>query len=142
MKIFLTPILLIYTLLACGQTPEAEVLLANAQIDEGVAKKDIKKLELLYADDFVFTHGTGFVEGKSSWLKNVESPDVRFTSRQQDSTKAEMHNDVAILIGRLDIKRQQKQQTTQYGLWYVRVFVLRSGRWQLISHLTTKEWHY
>jgi ketosteroid isomerase-like protein len=125
-----------------AQSVEEEVLLANAQIDEGVVKKDIKKLEQLYAADFVFTHGTGFVEGKSSWLKNIQNQDMRFVSRQQDSTKAEMHGDVAILIGRLDIVREQKQQITKYGLWYVRVFVRKSNRWQLISHRTTKEWHY
>ena len=113
----------------CAQTPEKAVLLANAQIDEGVVKKDIQKLELLYADDFVFTHGTGFVEGKASWLKNIQNPEVQFVSRQQDSTKAEMHGDVAILIGRLDIVRQQKQSQTKYGIWYVRVFVWRKGGW-------------
>jgi ketosteroid isomerase-like protein len=133
--------LLIFSISIYAQSPEKDVLLANAQIDEGVVKKDIQKLELLYGDDFVFTHGTGFVEGKASWLKNVQNPEVQFISRAQDSTKAEMHGDVAILIGRLDIVREQKQIQTKYGIWYVRVFVWRKGRWQLISHRTTKEWH-
>lgn len=140
-KVVVMTITLLFTISACAQTTEKEVLLANAQIDEGVVKKDMKRLELLYADDFVFTHGTGFVEGKESWLKDVQNPEKRFISRQQDSTKAEMHGDVAILIGRLDIVREQKKTQTKYGIWYVRVFVWRKGQWQLISHRTTKEWH-
>lgn len=124
-----------------AQKADADVLAANAQIDAGVVKKNIKDLEKLYADDFVFTHGTGFVEGKVSWLKNVQDPEVLFLSRKQDSTQVEMHGDVALVVGRIDIERQQKEQLFKYGIWYVRVFVRRSGRWQLISHRTTKEWH-
>jgi ketosteroid isomerase-like protein len=124
-----------------AQTPDVEVLTANAQIDAGVVNKDIPALEKLYADDFVFTHGTGLVDSKASWLKNIQNPEVTFKSRVQDSTKAEMHGDVAIVIGRLDIVREQKQQTFKYGIWYVRVFVRRDNRWQCISHRTTKEWH-
>jgi ketosteroid isomerase-like protein len=140
MKYFLL-ILTVINAHCIAQTPDANVLAANASIDAGVVKKDIDSLEKLYADDFVFTHGTGLVDSKSSWLKNIQNPDVLFKSRVQDSTKAEMHGDVAIVIGRLDIVREQKQQTFQYGIWYVRVFVRKDNRWQCISHRTTKEWH-
>jgi ketosteroid isomerase-like protein len=126
---------------AFAQKTDADVLRANASIDAGVVTKDMAALQKLYADDFVFTHGTGLVEGKASWLKNVQSPDVQFKQRKQDSTQVEMHNDVAIVIGRLDIVREQKHQTATYGIWYVRVFVWRAKRWQLISHRTTREWH-
>lgn len=76
-KTVVTSFALLLAFSICAQTPEKAVLLANAQIDEGVVKKDIQKLELLYADDFVFTHGTGFVEGKASWLKNIQNPEVQ-----------------------------------------------------------------
>ena len=141
MKNILLVVFLIWICRVHAQSRESEVISANAQIDEGVVKKDIKKLEKLYADDFVFTHGTGLVDSKSSWLKNIQSPDIRYVSRKQDSTKVEMHGEVAIVIGRLDIVREQKQEVFKYGIWYVRVFARRSGNWQLISHRTTKEWH-
>jgi ketosteroid isomerase-like protein len=137
-------IIILFSLLSnvmLAQKTDADVLRANASIDAGVVSKNIAALQKLYADDFVFTHGTGLVEGKASWLKNVQSPDVQFKQRKQDSTQVEMHGDVAIVIGRLDIVREQKQQTANYGIWYVRVFVWRAKRWQLISHRTTKEWH-
>lgn len=126
---------------AFAQTPDAAVLEANARIDAGVVKKDINSLEKLYADDFVFTHGTGLVDSKASWLKNIQNPEVLFLARKQDSTKVEMHGDVAIVIGRLDIEREQNKHTSKYGIWYVRVFARKDSRWQLISHRTTKEWH-
>lgn len=140
MKYFLLVIAI--TAVPCfAQTADTEVLAANAQIDAGVVAKDIDVLKKLYADDFVFTHGTGLVDSKASWLKNIQNPEVLFKSRVQDSTKVEMHNDVAIVVGRIDIVREQKQQTFKYGIWYVRVFIQKDNRWQCISHRTTKEWH-
>lgn len=141
MKILFLAALLTLNISCLAQTPDADVLAANAQIDAGVVKKDIAALEKLYADDFVFTHGGGLVDSKASWIKNIQKPDVQFKSRVQDSTKAEMHGNVAIIFGRLDIVREQKLETFKYGLWYVRVFVKKNNRWQCISHRTTKEWH-
>lgn len=123
-----------------AQKPDTDVLAANAQIDAAVVRKNIKALEKLYADDFVFTHGTGHVDDKTSWLKDIQNPDVIFWLRKQDSTKVEMHGDVAIVTGRLDIEREYNKERNKYGIWYVRVFVQKESRWQCISHRTTKQW--
>jgi hypothetical protein len=40
----------------------------NKRIEEAVVSKDLTSLEALYADEFVFTHGTGLVQTKSQWL--------------------------------------------------------------------------
>jgi ketosteroid isomerase-like protein len=114
----------------------------NRSIDEAVVKKDVNKLQQLYADDFVFTHGTGFVEGKTSWIKDVENPTKKFTSRVHDSTLVELHDNVAIVTGSLAITRSDADKRVRYGIRYVRVFSLRSKGWQLISHRTVKEWHF
>ena len=114
----------------------------NRSIDEAVVKKDADKLKQLYADDFVFTHGTGYVEGKSSWLKDVENPSKKFTSRVHDSTLVELHDNVAIVTGSLAITRSDADKLVRYGIRYVRVFALRNKNWQLLSHRTVKEWHF
>ena len=69
LTIFLVSVFISFGVLA--QSASERLLSINAQIDEAVVKKDTKKLARLYADDFVFTHGTGLVEGKTSWIKNV-----------------------------------------------------------------------
>jgi ketosteroid isomerase-like protein len=140
MKISFLVALLALNIGCLAQTPDADVLTANAQIDAGVVRKNIKALEKLYADDFVFTHGTGHVDNKTSWLKGVQNPEVLYLSRKQDSTKVEMHGNVAIVVGRLDIEREQNEKVSKYGIWYVRVFVRKADQWQLISHRTTKQW--
>lgn len=145
MKVLLTCLVLLHSA-GCiyAQTSETQktVDTINRSIDDAVVKKDISKLKQLYADDFVFTHGTGYVEGKGSWIKDVENPSRKFTSRVHDSTLVELHDNVAIVTGSLAITRSDADALVRYGIRYVRVFTLRNKSWQLISHRTVKEWHF
>lgn len=115
----------------------------NRELDHAVVKKDAAFLKKHYGEDFVFTHGTGQIDSKKSWVNHIQTmkaPD-RFASREHDSTHVELHGDIAIVTGKLTVVRETKDESRKYALWYVRVFALRKKVWQLISHRTTKEWH-
>jgi hypothetical protein len=121
---------------------KTKILLANKLIDEGVVKKNLVSLDTLYAKDFIFTHGTGLVDSKKSWLENVAKKEQVFISRVQDSTTVELHPDFALVTGKVSISRKDNDKAINYGIWYVRIFAPRGKFWQLVSHRTTKEWHY
>ncbi len=141
-KNLLLPMILLVSLTkVVAQTGEEELLKLNAAIELAVVHKNIGLLQEAYAEDFVFTHGTGFVEGKNSWIKNVSNPEVQFVSRKQDSTTVELHEGVALVTGKVDITRKNKESEAVYGIWYIRIYQKKENRWQMISHRTTKEWH-
>ena len=112
----------------------------NERIEEAVVSKDLASLDALYADDFMFTHGTGLVQTKRQWLDALRSDETRFLSRQLDSTSIELHPEIAIVTGRLLVCRQSEAGEVRYGLQYVRVYSMKTGLWQLISHYTTAQW--
>lgn len=118
------------------------VLKVNQDIDDAVVEKNIEILRKHYATDFVFTHGTGTVDSKTSWIEAVARPQTNFASRKHDSTAVEIHDDIAIVTGRLTVTRGDKEKIDRYGLRYVRVYRLNDEIWQLLSHRTTSEWHY
>jgi ketosteroid isomerase-like protein len=113
----------------------------NQAIDQAVVNKDIAVLKKHYGDDFVFTHFTGLIDSKESWIKNIESMgEARFTMRQHDSTTVELHGETAVIFGKLSVVRESKEKTlSKYSLWYVRVFAFRNKVWQMISHRSTAE---
>lgn len=115
----------------------------NRAIDRAVVSKDFKVLQQHYGNDFVFTHGTGLIDSKDSWLKNIRNG-KGYASREHDSTIVELHKDIAIVIGKLTVGRLEpvKDGTRKYSLRYVRVFVLRKKNWEMISHRTIEEWHH
>jgi len=111
----------------------------NQEIDDLVCRQDVAKLESLYADDFVFSHGSGKVEGKPGWLKTVGR--TNYPSRVHDSVRVELHPGVAVVKGKMDIRRKDKEKEAVYHLRYIRVYALRGKEWQMISHSTTEEKH-
>ena len=118
----------------------AAIETVNRRIEEAVVSKDLASLEALYADDFMFTHGTGLVQTKRQWLDSLRTNETRFLSRQLDSTSIELHPEIAIVTGRLLVCRQSEAGEVRYGLQYVRVYSMKTGSWQLISHYTTAQW--
>ncbi len=115
------------------------IIKLNQQIDDLVVQKNINALEELYADDFVFSHGSGRIEGKQGWFKSVAKG--RFLVRKHDSVTVELHPGIAIVKGKLSVQKKNKDKTDRYHLNYIRVYTLKNQRWQLISHVTFYEYH-
>jgi hypothetical protein len=124
---------------ASAQSDSSFLVTFNQQIDDDVVKKNIPSLEKAYADDFVFSHGSGKVEGKAPWLKSAGKG--LFLSRTHDSVKVEMHPDVAVVKGKLSVAKTNKEKTDRYHLYYIRIYAKRANQWQMISHSTTAEYH-
>jgi ketosteroid isomerase-like protein len=143
MKHTLTIALVLTTLSGFAQQLEKELDDLNRKIDQAVVDKNIDFMKKHYAEDFVFTHSTGYIDSKDSWIKNIEKMGTdKFLSRAHDSTKVELHGDVAIIFGKLSVQRQGKDKISKYALHYVRVFALRNKVWQMICHKSTDEVHY
>jgi len=141
--------LLLWQFESAGQLPAADSAIIktvddlNRKIDHAVVSKNVQFLEKHYGEDFVFTHGTGLIDSKKSWIETVKK-NKGYASREHDSTIVELHNDIAILTGKLTVGRLDpaKDGTTKYSLKYVRVFALRKRNWEMISHRTMSEWHH
>lgn len=135
-------LLLLTTICTYAQQIEKELDDLNRKIDQAVVDKNLDFLKKHYGDDFVFTHSTGLIDSKESWIKNIEKMGTeKFLSRAHDSTKVEMHGEVAIIFGKLTVERQGKDKVSKYALHYVRVFAVRNKVWQMISHKSTDEVH-
>jgi hypothetical protein len=108
-------------------------------IDTYVVERNVEALDSLYAPDFVFSHGSGKVEGKSGWLATVGR--TTYQVRRHDSVTVELHPALAIVKGKLSIQRAGKDKLDKYHLEYIRVYALRGKGWQMVSHNTTLEYH-
>lgn len=115
------------------------LLTLNQKIDNAVVSQDSVFLKKVYAQDFVFSHGSGKVEGKRGWLNSVAKGG--FILRQHDSVKVEMHPGLAIVKGNLEVKKKTKSKIEHYHLSYIKVYAFRQKKWWLVSHSTISEYH-
>jgi hypothetical protein len=123
-----------------AQPGDSSYLIAlNQRIDDHVVKQDTSALKMIYAEDFVFSHGSGKIEGKAGWMRSVGKGN--FIARQHDSVTVELHPALAILRGKLSVQKNNKEKIDKYHLKYIRVYAYREKNWWLVSHVTTSEWH-
>ena len=131
--------LLEFSVHASGFSDSSLLIALNQQIDNYVVAKDTAALSKLNAGDFVFSHGSGNIDSKQSWFKSVVKGS--YISRQHDSVTVELHPNLAILRGKLSVHKKANNKTDRYHLKYVRVYAYRDKQWQMISHITTAEYH-
>ena len=120
----------------------AEVLALERRIEAAVLTADVAFLDGVLARDFTYTHGDGWTTGgavrgvdrRAGWLASLPG---RYSQREVDSQQIELHGDVAITMGRVRARSGPAAGVQRaFSFWYVRVYALRDGRWQYLSHRT------
>jgi hypothetical protein len=122
---------------AFAQDAGQDLLAFEQRIEQAVIAADVSFLEKAYAEDFRFKHGTGTVDSKDSWIKDVVKNKGLFLSRKMDSVEVEIHGEIGITNGTLIVTRTD----TSYTLQYVRVYRKKGKRWELFMHRTVHEVH-
>ncbi len=122
-----------------AQNPDESVLrsLERAQAN-AVVEMDFDVLEEIYADDFIFTHGTGEVHDKTRWFDALSSG-RDYLSREHEMIEIELHGDLGIVYGVLLVHAKINGIEGQFRARYVRVYKQREGRWLLVSHRTVDQ---
>lgn len=120
---------------------ETELAELDRRIQEALVSGDVKIIERYVGDDLIFTHGwfEGGTETKQKLLENAKKETRFYLYRKVSSQVVEMHGDVALVLGRLDVRRQplaRNKETEQmcYALNYVHLYVRRKDNWQFVSH--------
>ena len=112
----------------------------NREVDRAVVKKNVAYMQQHFSDDFKFTHGTGMIDNKESWIGKAQTSKVQYLSREHDSTNVEIHTDVAIVTGILTVVLPAGGSRYGYCIRYERVYRINKNVWQMISHRTFAQW--
>ncbi len=127
-----------------GTTDRAtQVLAFERAIEAAVVRGDVAFVDAGSAPTFTFTHGDGWTTGgpplrvddRATWMATVKA--APYASRELDSVKTEVHGDVVITYGRYVGRFKQAAPGRRvFTVWFERVYALRDGRWQYLSHRT------
>ena len=113
----------------------------NRGLDRAVVNKDLAFMQKHYADDFIFTHATGKIDSKKSWISKAEGPTNLYQSREHDSVIIELHHDIAIVKGIMTVVSKPEANRPEFYNRYIRVYALRKNTWQLISNHGIAQWN-
>jgi Domain of unknown function (DUF4440) len=111
---------------------QAQLRDIDASIDRLASSGDFDALEKLLADDFRYNHSTGLGQNKREWLDGLK-PLVGRRERVTSSIQVEMHDDLAVVMGDLDIVWGDGRHNYDR---YVRVYRLVEGNWRVVFQRT------
>jgi len=104
----------------------------DMSIDALASGGDFEALGRLLAADFRYNHSTGASQDKTEWLEGLK-PLVGRRERNVSAVKVEVHGNVAVAMGDLDIVWTDGRHNYDR---YVRVYRSEDGEWLAISQRT------
>jgi ketosteroid isomerase-like protein len=104
----------------------------DSSIDELASNGDFDALAPLLAEDFRYNHSTGLSQSRNEWLDGLK-PLVGRRERIVSAVEVELHGDIAVVMGDLDIIWTDGRHNYDR---YVRVYRLADGQWRAISQRT------
>jgi len=119
-------------------SPSAAVVREIEQhIEEATVSDDTAFLEKVFADDFTYKRTTGESENKAQWLQTITRRP--FIARKIVFLEIEVHGDVAITHGQLDMAVHDDHGGHSNLIKYLHVYQQRNGNWVLLTHRSLEE---
>ena len=115
-----------------------EVKKAESEWVEAVKRQDMNALNRILGDDLVYTHSTGIVESKAEYLNKMKSGAQKYANIEHSNAKYRAFGDTGVVNTKVRMTGATNGTPFDNQLLMTHVWVKRDGRWQLVSHQTTR----
>jgi hypothetical protein len=111
-----------------------DVLSAEDQRIEALVTANYDVLSTFLTDNFFYTHSSGRVEDKVTYLTKLRlRTDLIFTSIKTSDRRVQSYGDISVVSGQIDIVTNIGVHKNLYlGVWH-----LEDGRWKLTAWTST-----
>ncbi len=136
-RFFMLPVLLFLAsvaVLAQGKAEEQAVLKLEEQWVTALVKADTAVLEKLYADDLVYTHSSGAVDTKATYIDSLKTGKTKYESLNRDDIKVKLYGATALVTCHAIVK----VNNNTINLRYVHIYVKEKGAWRMVMHQATR----
>jgi ketosteroid isomerase-like protein len=114
---------------------EAAVRAVDQAREKATLEQDAATLTRIYAHDYVVTDYHGQVSGKAERLAAVRSGHLHFVALSMEDIRVRLFESVAVLTS-TDVM-QESAVTPAQRARFLRVYVFRDGRWQMVASQAT-----
>jgi ketosteroid isomerase-like protein len=130
-------------LAAAGPSPREDkiaqqVRAVERQRVQALTTNDLAALERLLADDLTYTHSTGAVDSKTTFLASLRSGDAKYETMEHDDLRVRTYGETAVLTGRTRVKVKSRGEDLSLQLRFTLVYAKRAGRWQMVAWQSTR----
>lgn len=116
---------------------EKEILALEDKRFGAMTAGDLKALEAMVHEELAYTHSSGVVDGKASWLESMRSGRVRYKSVSCSERKVRIFGDVALMTGRASIEADIGGQPKSLRLLFLNAWAKTPQGWKFVAWQST-----
>jgi ketosteroid isomerase-like protein len=117
---------------------EDTVLKLEQQWEEALIKSDTNALDKLYAETIIYTHSSGSVDSKSTYIQAIKSGATRYASMKRDDIKVSVYGNTAVVTCHWDVHVQARGTKIDMNARYLHVYVQQKDGWKMVAHQSTR----
>jgi ketosteroid isomerase-like protein len=142
-------LLFFFLVTACVTPALAQAPKSNGKVEQAVIqlekdwasalmKADTAALDKLYADSLVYTHSSGSVDDKPTYIANIKSGKSKYEMVELGDFKVHVYGDTAVSFTTGKLRVLTGGQTLNNTLKIIHVYVKQGKDWRLVAHQTTR----
>jgi ketosteroid isomerase-like protein len=117
---------------------EDDVKQAEKDFSAALTKGDFAAMDRLLASELSYTHSTGKVDTKTSYLASLKSGTQKYQAVDYEDIQAKVYGNTALIFAVAQIKSETAGKPSGSHLRFLRVYVKKNGHWQMVAHESTK----
>jgi uncharacterized protein (TIGR02246 family) len=118
---------------------EDEIKAVDQEWAQAAKTGDAAQLTRLLSNDLVYTHATGIIDDKTSYIEKVKSKRQKYDGIVHSNVRIKVFGGhTAVLTARMRMHGTNPAGPFDDQVLMTHVWVKSSGSWQLVAHQTTK----
>lgn len=117
---------------------EQAVLKLEQQWEDALLKSDAAALDKLYADTMVYTHSSGAVDDKKTYIGNIKSGASKYQTMKRDDIKVHVYGNTALVFCHWEVHVLSRGNKIDTNARYLHVYTKTKSGWQLVAHQATR----
>lgn len=118
-------------------TTVAKILALEDKRRAAMVAGDVAGLETMSHDELLYTHGSGNVDTKASWLEAMRSGRTRYRSAQCDDPHVRILGDAALLTGKATFEVEINGQLTTLRMRFLNMWAKTPDGWKFAAWQAT-----
>jgi len=116
---------------------EKDILALEGERFGAMIARDFPRLQLLVHDELMYTHSSGVVDGKATWLDAMKSGRVKYKKAQCTERKVRMYGDTALITGRAQIEAEIGGEPKTLKLLFLNAWTKTPQGWKFVAWQST-----
>jgi hypothetical protein len=112
---------------------EKEILTLEDRRYAAMTGADWPALEALLHDQLVYTHSSGVVDDKASWLGAMKSGKTRYRSVKRSDERVRIFGEVALVTGKGQMEVELNGQPRTLRLMYLNAWARTPAGWRFVA---------